>query len=617
MSNTATTGYLLEKYGNDLTAKQRKHSEDQQTLSNAEELDPKERRAIQNRISRTRSRIDDLMNKKEEIAQLANPETHIKDFEKSKWGQRLVLLQDIETLDGFKETGEALRRLIWQKHIPNSRFKRFQEVFCLPEHFCIPQLDAVDGVITFREHQDIHEMPLEPLLMHLDRVPEKLLEDLGLVDFSDCKGDPVLRLKKKAEVLSRFKYILQNTRLVSDDMFRIFLIQAAHATESSMDADVIGAPPEKEGMILYTRDLPEGKDKKDKTGYRNGSVQFFDSGYNAHEKTFRQEDVYQHEIRKLSNLIADLKKLNAHMDTGWKKDKAAILKRANQLFPVCADELQFCEDELKVKANDQVENIQKHLEQVDLQKIKANVTVIMTRMTAVRVALQSRLKRMRQKGKHNQVDRQVLQEHINTSERTIAGYQAEVRLLADLLLENENILEEKESEELLSPFEPREIDLLHMAPFVSIGRKFSDKRDILETRVKMEDVPGTKNVLVEMHVIGKYFDLIKTLQNLGHELMTNGSITTKEVRGFIAKFNQEFSEFQVFPDTIVEDYVPLYTRMKSELDIIERGLLVYEKRGLDQDFSARTKMYKSLKNYWETNIIEILKELEQSKAAAA
>ncbi len=246
--------------------------------------------------NRRRNKIFELLDARAELENLASTQAQREKYGAEEWHRHFRLLRDVHTHPNLPQTGEALRTYLWNA-IPYSRFKRFQELFSRPEHFMIPKFRVGgEGRIFFplllNRNIDFNRMELLPCQVDGDRIPDALAESLGFCDFTDDRGDPLARLKKKRDAIPRLKKLWEAAEPIEERNQRILIIRG---TENSVPQqrypNVPGPSPAVIGTILYTKTA-----RKNHGSFppRLLAVQHFASAYGAYRKTLHEANGYAH-----------------------------------------------------------------------------------------------------------------------------------------------------------------------------------------------------------------------------------------------------------------------------------------------------------------------------------
>lgn len=619
MGNTLSANALLESNEATIVKKETRLLEIEREL--AETKESARIRTLNNMRTRARHAVENLIAQSEEIRKIASPAQQRMEYGEEKWNEQFVRLGDIEELEGFNETGEKLQLLLWSK-LPNCRFKRFQELFCKPEDFCLPRFRVEGQTLIFENIAAIHLLSLAPVMVDIDRVPDALLEHVQLVTFDDEDKDRIVYLKKKAAAIPQFKEIFETAEQLTPYNERILIIRSADTLPATIENTARGAPAALEGGLLYIRSDERIKNGEEKNGrFPSRVAQYFPDAYSAERKTFHQEEVYVQEISQLARLIVRLKNMNGELNRNWKastpqEEKNGMRSRANALFTECAETLELCGNRFKVAAKTHLTKIQSLIGE-DIKKAP-NVSAAMTCMVATRESLEKRHGDMRFKGRYNQDDRQGLAEGISLHEAELGEYAKGVKIVASRLENKPALFESTTLTEaqihtnvagILTPLHPDTIAGVRLAPFMTYAVRLREKYDLLESALSAQEKEKSQDVLIQMHLILKFLEVQKTFERIKKDIMDPRFVTVGRIRSFISEVSGVFSAFQICTDRIVESYIAPFKSMNEQLNRIEERLKIYE--GRDLDLSQRTEMFKRLKEFLDTfDISKIVADLE-------
>ncbi|PIR49468.1 hypothetical protein COU79_04715 [Candidatus Peregrinibacteria bacterium CG10_big_fil_rev_8_21_14_0_10_54_7] len=566
-----------------------------------------------------RRRVQQLLTDRAHLEDLASTQSQREAYGVEQWHNQFVRLRDTETHPDSTLEGDELRQRIWDA-VPNSRFRRFQEAFCHPHQFIAPPFKIHEGNrVEFTGNPDFNVLSLAPCLVSTDRIPEKLAEDLGLVELEESdRSHPYERLKKKAELqaIARLKKIWESAVPLQRRHHRILAIQQSTTTVNARYPSVAGPGEELAGTILYTREEENGREQARAATEppRQLSVQHFRSVYSAHRKTFHEAKAYNREIDQLGKLQEELQLLNTQIDREWKKetpeeDKDRMLAEARTLVARGHKLLADCENKYKVRADDLLAG----LTELGPEKHKQRISASLSKMVAVINRLQSRFEEMYPKGGYNEQDQMVLGTHITRNERCMRQFRGHVQQNAPVL---DNGLALFGGKPLTEPqvetqttgvlrrmhIHPDDLNGVQLRPFTVYAHRLREKRSALGSALRARNQHGAKDAVVQMHVIGKFQEVRTCFEQIKQYVIDGEHIPIARIRDFVHHMNGLFSTFQVFPDHIVAGYEGPFTHMRDELERIEQGLAYYADR--DVDVGTRAEIYKSLKQYIEQFDIE-------------
>jgi len=168
--------------------------------------------------------------------EISTPQQQIERYGRERWAGEFIRLRELENHPATRFEGEKLRRLVWQ-HLPEGRFRRFQEIFCHEDDRIVPRF-TLERRVESGAHRERVLFPgfypnasVLPCLFSPDRIPEKLLEDLGIVSFRDLQRKPAERILRRVhpETLVAFKEVLDSAHPLERGEYRQLLIKAGPA----------------------------------------------------------------------------------------------------------------------------------------------------------------------------------------------------------------------------------------------------------------------------------------------------------------------------------------------------------------------------------------------------
>ena len=182
---TATLQEFIER--SDVQCVERDIRFEQNNSALEQQEDPVVRRRLQSRISRARRFVRSLLEKRDNLEQVAYEategqvcrfnEAHRTDENYAPWDTQFQFLVDLPE----NEQSDA-----W-KQLPSSTFKRMQECFCVRDQRVLPR----NSHLLQSEDLCVDGMTLTPVC-----VPDDLVVKLGIVEF-DESDSPIDRWQKK------------------------------------------------------------------------------------------------------------------------------------------------------------------------------------------------------------------------------------------------------------------------------------------------------------------------------------------------------------------------------------------------------------------------------------
>lgn len=563
-------------------------------------------------------RMQRLLSHRSDIEELASAQRQREAYGVERWHADFVLLRDLHTHAELpKYEGEALRNYLWSQ-IPNSRFKRFQELFARPEQRAVPRFTVnARGDVDFGT-VDFNAISLNGCLISGDRIPEKLAEDLKLCDFTDDVRNPYVRLEKKTAQIPHLKLLWESTVPLQEGQHRLLRIEQPDAELLARYPNVEPHDPRLHGTILYTREQENGTNGQHTKGPkppRNLIAQHFDSAYAALRKTTHEERLYMEELTELTTLREELRSMNAVLNRDWKRDadpvrKQELQEQAQSLLARAAGQLQACIGRYKLEAHDLLER------SASLQDRsgKLNITVAMTKTVAAIDRLAKRFREMNPKGGCNHQDRMVLHREIASQEAALKGFRFTFAANAAKHLQNGFVLFNADQPLQGASLEanvrgvehrlgdPSGLERISLQPLRTYADRIGTEWQKLHDALVSRDRNAAMDEAVKIHLIGKFQAVRTCIEHLKGFTNETESIPVSRALEFVHTLNTLFGELQLLPNRTVPSYVQPFLAMRSRLAELERGLLQYAQTEMATD--ERNAMYKRLKQYLDGFAIE-------------
>jgi hypothetical protein len=447
-------------------------------------------------------------------------------------------------------------------------------------------------------------MSLAPCLVSADKIPEKLAEDLKLVEFTDQdrgSGGPLRRLVKKAQLepINRLKFIFENAEQLQEDHHRVLRIK-------DDDADL-------DGTILYTR-TEENADLPDAI-----TVQHFKSAYAAYRKTLHEGGSYNEEIPNLALLRERLITLNRKVDREWKAETPQLQKddlreKASVLLTEYTVVLTACTAEYKVLACELLNEAASFEDRTG----KVNPSAALSKMVAAVRRLELRKTEVIAKGSYNHKDQMVLKGEIEGQESILKDARAGLQDKAHILASNLELFGTR----TLSPAQvdaqvagvmstlgvhPDDLARVTLKPLSVYSRKLSEKLSALGTALIQRDKTAALDAAVSMHVIGKFQGVRSTFERVREHMADDKSIPLARVREFVSQMRTHVDNHQILPGHTVAGYVDAFTTVCERLQKVEDRLAQLSDA---TEATPSSDLYKELKTYLEECDLEgMVKEL--------
>ncbi len=581
-------------------------------------LRPAPTASVTGATARQRRRIGELLDQRAELEHLASGQDQRQAYGVEAWHRDFVLLREVHAHPLMHLEGKALRFYVWNR-MPNSRFKRFQELFCREEQLITPPftIDA-SGTVEFGA-VDFNTLSLQGCLVSPDRIPEDLAQTLGLCDFANDRGQPLDRLKKKRDAVTHLKKLWESTTSLQDGHHRLLEIGDTPPDTSTRYPDAPAIDPALIGTILYVREK-EGGEPAGKKGTpqppRNRVVQHFSSAYGALRKTDHERKLYDTEMDALSGMKQRLESHNRLLNRDWRKGvteerKGELRDASIQLLSAVTDALRSCENRFKVRAHDLLEG---SITLTD-KSGRENISAVMTKMVAAVRELQRRFRELYPKGGFNEQDRMVLHSKISEQELCLKQFRQDFASGASHL---QNGFALFNASVAMNPVQlganvrgveghlgdPSALSHVTLEPLRTYAQRLLREHATLHTTLTMRDRNGAMEQAVKMHVIGKFQAARTCIEHIKRFTAHADRIPVSNIREFVTKIRTLCAERELFGERVVEGYVDPFEALCSKLDGIDALLEPYA--GQDLAVHQRTALYRTVKEYIDQCDVEAM-----------
>ncbi len=501
----------------------------------------------------------------------------------------------------LRSVDARLRATIWNA-LPECPFKRFQEIFCLPEDRILPQFTYHGGRISWVDLPNPQKLTLRGCLVSVDRIPEKLVEDLGLVVFTEGQT-PAGRIKEKARlsVVLGLMLAFESSREV--DQFHPRVRRLEHSSEElkrSYPAETRPISKERYGELLVTRHYNDSNDQ-----YRL-ILQRFRSGYAAVRASSYIHRSQDKEPRELGSVTVRIEFLANRLLNQWDSldadGRANITAKIKETSITLIQKFEHCTNKEKVRARELIDAAK---ECRDSRRV-TNILATATRLRSACLSLRRRVKNV------GYIAGNIRADELMLAEKVSAGGEA-LRLLGEAVQEAVAVVNLKPK---MSPndavrqgqvdgiFKRAGLDLtiltphLLIAPYRAFCTPIEQAMHALRHTLLSSDFEASKIELVKLHVLSKFGRAVEAIEELRLTVAKNPDIPPGELANVLNDVIKAFSEREVFPDIRTAALDVPYRLLRTEMTRTSRVLKVYETRGLDA--TARTQMYDRLKVYLDS-----------------
>ncbi len=349
----------------------------------------------------------------------------IQEYGAERFAKNYVRIQDVrvsELLCPKGTTPAKLLETIWRS-LPNSPFKRFQELFCEPRNYVVPKFSiAPDGKIDFGSDLMRRTRSVAPCIVAPYLISDALVESLGLATFSEAEQkSPALRFFRKAKIDVRqgIKERWDNARPLSDRDFRIMVLRKPSSNDAAdLNAEYPLATPMPRGLhgsILMSRAAIDNSLNR----LANGLIQpknatqriaaHYSSAFAALRKSDHQRAGYDTESVDLATISAKLRRIGDRIGTEWRRGalddvKNELLGDLKATAMAALDVVDGAEDPKKIEVGRRISHCQDLRDSLNRLNPKSSESQIFQSLNLLNL----RLKEVAHKGGYNETDRALL-----------------------------------------------------------------------------------------------------------------------------------------------------------------------------------------------------------------
>ncbi len=534
----------------------------------------------------------------------------------------------------------TIRNKLWED-LQRSRFKSFQELFCDPMNFAVPMLSS--ECIP----RSLNTCNLAPCLVSPDRMPSKLLSDLGLVQWPEERITQldVLQTKGALKVVNGLKALWESTEKIDSKSGRIMIVKPHTdavlsfygASAGGVDPSVVALDPIRSdliGSLLYVREEVSGSSHAAASAQKRGEflpqqrvVHFHATAYSLIRKTHYQRESHDNEISELAKLTREWKDLNQRINSEWKPNTSMehrqylhglLCKLAEETHEKLAADSNVAKSEafrFLIKIEEQLAITPRNL-----NLVIQNIAPILTQMVSSFTRLDLRSGEIPQKGQWNEVDRMVLN-------RSIEEHEVEFQIVEGNLLAAPAILRDYEyyftqaglSREKRTQEANKLIGRMNLGfgslssnikirPFIAFAEKLRSCSKELHTAIVNQTRTGVRDAIVKMVVVCKLQQTNAAFEVLRRRTIERQTVPLQELVKVARELAKVVGARELFPEHTVVGYSEPYGVVEQKVKDIKRTLLHYEDMGLD--LTARKVHYKNLREYLDlTDLEDIVRKL--------
>jgi len=415
---------------------------------------------------------------------------------------------------------------------------------------------------------------LDAIIVMSDRIPDELVQSLGLVTFEDG-NTPLDRLDKKEslECTTALKELVKHSHPLAGGNYRILVLP--------------------DGRLLYT----SGNGEDDEPGSPL-EARVYDA-YGALRKTHHQPRLYDKEIAKLERIAEEIKLFIQKMDTKWKADtpqpaKQELMAKAAQLSDKWTQEFDACRNRYKVEARKLIAEAQTLTDSSG----KSNPSRSLSKYVAATNRMRERCEKdIADKGSFNYKDQVQLTTEIGRHENRMRSFRQWLQDNADHLSTPDDL---RSAPSLKG---------LRLQPFCAYADRLMQKMQELCDALQAGNGQAVKEHAVETHVIGKAQELRSCLASVQQDIIDPEGALLSEIRERLDRFREYFAARQIATDVTVASYEQPFEEMQQRFEALIE--LLGDPGAPDRRVSRGDPLYKALKQFIKDfNVEEMVQRMQ-------
>jgi len=542
------------------------------------------------------------------------------------WTDRFTPVSTFSKQAFFSYEGKALVEHLWHR-LPNSRFKRFQEMFCEPQDYAIPKPDLSAACVTYPTREDLNRCALTGCLVSPARIPFKLLVDLGIVPAPDRKLTDLeaVAIKSEPGVIQNLKAIFEASQPLAANNLRFSVVHQLRDDAATHYPKAKAAPESVVGTLVYTREnvsIDRSTIKNQRTPWTAPQLipAFFSNIYAAQRKTDHQSSGYELKTTTMGNLTLEWNELTARAVSpeGWRLDappevKQKIREDLVRLVARSREELSAVTHHLNQQAAEKFEQLEARLADGS-----NNITTAITAASAAVNRLEKQLRTVPYKSGHNTVDSEQISRLIKAGEHAFSLIQRSLvgagSSLRDEIQRRDGFFNQRglsddgrvaQAKVILSRM-AIPATALNQVPPIRPFRAFEIAHrtaiEQLRTAIYAQNAQRASAAMVKLVIYSKLqqanaiFELLRALTSRSE------TVPLAELRRHANALRGLLEARSVFPYTSAPQFQKIHLKLQQTVKKLVSGLEEYDRRGLDLD--ERRLMYSRLRAYLDKTDLE-------------
>jgi hypothetical protein len=472
--------------------------------------------------------------------------------------------------------------------IGSTRLGRVQRAFSEEASVVLPRkmVQSLGAKLIQGQLRDLDEYPLNGILLSPDRIPNGLVQALGLVAWKPRTTQlQALTQKNVPAVIDGVKLALESLRRMNPKNSRIWIMNPnLVSSERYPQAGSIHSAAQ--GTLIYfsgdsaTQPRPDAtkqiqKSRKEHWFHRE-IPSHFTSVYALYRATLNKSVSYRKESDALSAFAQSARDLNLSLSQNWRKDAPPDLKlqmknELGSLIVQATTILKGVRDTAKSEALSRLAdiNVQLDTEPRDPNAVVRNILTLLSRLVSVRNRINERRLDIPSKNKWNKVDSDNLEACIREQEQVFIDLHTSLNRAPEIVKQHSVFFDpktsltetqhRKEADVILKSLNIHEgrLAVVTVRPLLTFARAMTGVMVELKEAVEARNLPGTEQAVVKLVVISKLEQANACIERL-KRFTIHGNVEFSRFEEVCSELLNVLRKREVFVNRRVADYQVQY-----------------------------------------------------------
>lgn len=469
------------------------------------------------------------------------------------WKSDYVQPAKMTHCEGTHLKGIELQQWIWSC-VPDSRFKRFQEVFCNPEDYVVPAFTMVKGRLQFRKITSFNTCSLDACIVSPDRITDEHAEAFGLLEFDESDvGYPKKRLHKKADidVLLQLKKFGESWKQLDPQNKHLWIVGTSLPEHDQRYGDK-KIPQDVIGTIIFIQGSADGE--KNALGSEERVLSHFPNAFQASRKPVHQRGGHDEEQDELTKMHAELTAANMRLDAGDRRDtpqatKALVIAESQKVIGSAANALNGVRAKTKVEAKEKLEEA---LPMKD-RRGRRSTTAGLSKMVAARRRLETRNDDINDMQSINERDRTLLREALGKAQATLVSVRKHIVTYARMLEGDARTLTAAEKGHARIAFNVApHLQKVQLQPLVTHAHILLKQSEHVHAALEANSRRDAQAALLRMQIVGKLQGMRTCMEWMTSQI--HDRFPDAKAKDKVEEMSEFLHEHQIFPQQYIPEY---------------------------------------------------------------